>query len=470
MSSKFLSLFEFKLKVPPVLHQQVEEYVLDEWAKWCLKSLDKSIEDSKEYPRVFKKVEQSTEKCIKFIKDNLADLTPENLIYVKFLAPEGLMGDTIRFAEFHLVVQKSDRVAGEPRASQAIDAPPKGTVEKGFQCSIFQRPPTKFEIDNPYTAAEAFKVYPARAVKTSSIGQPLISNWSYKKYVMRDIGQVLEGVRGHNREEYVLHDLVAKTANKKKLEQVVKNKSAIKDYTHRFQVNVETLKGWSVSIPQDFDFGENFFLFFEVKTEPSLDIRHDGTTNGWWEPYPHSPHKLGTMAFSLSNGQSSFSRMEDFDKGSNAVKNTIQHEMQHMVQTLLDHIISVKKRGKAAKPAGGPPRRAISPKDYNFYGKPNYSDYEPGDTSPYLSHSLRDVEFHTNLTNSISDIRTTLKRTNPAARGGVFQKLIAAIPSGYEIPETGVQKRMALLKKHAPQKWREYVRILSGQLIRDGLL
>ncbi len=95
------------------------------------------------------------------------------------------------------------------------------------------------------------------------------------------------------------------------------------------------------------------------------------------------------------------------------LRGTIRHELQHMVQDYM-------KRMKALKEWGGlPPGRTRDTKTVDPYGIP----LSPGSETP-IEHGLRDVEFYTNLADSVGDFKSAAARLPPSTHRALFNTWI----------------------------------------------
>lgn len=80
------------------------------------------------------------------------------------------------------------------------------------------------------------------------------------------------------------------------------------------------------------------------------------------------------------------------------IKNTVRHELQHLVQSYLHY-------GKAINEIGGLPSRKIRDKEYNPHG---YSTTQQ--SQQRVEHEKQDIEFYTDLTDSIEAFKENSRK------------------------------------------------------------
>lgn len=97
------------------------------------------------------------------------------------------------------------------------------------------------------------------------------------------------------------------------------------------------------------------------------------------------------------------------------LRGTIRHELQHMVQDFMKRIKSLKEWG------GLPSKRMRDVKTVDPYGRP----LSPGGEGS-VAHGLRDVEFYTNLADSVDDFKSAAAKLPPNTRRALFNTWIDA--------------------------------------------
>jgi hypothetical protein len=114
-----------------------------------------------------------------------------------------------------------------------------------------------------------------------------------------------------------------------------------------------------------------------------------------------NPEKLKKLSNSLNNNS--------LNSMAHDIANTLRHELQHAVQFL------AKEEFKT-----GLPSKKLRSKDYDIYGRkipefssPNLQNSNPKIPSEKQNHNLRDIEFYTDLTDAISELKVSLNKIPP---------------------------------------------------------
>ena len=153
--------------------------------------------------------------------------------------------------------------------------------------------------------------------------------------------------------------------------------------------------------------------------------------------------------------------IENFNKNIENINETITHEVGHLMQDILtygkigvdkrwydlkQHLKNIKKKDFIPKGFGNPGRRLIQ-------GDPE-------------EHSLRDVEFYTNLGDAYSYISKRLIKVPPENRLEAF-KAATGIISNLHIP---VQDNFKILRDNNKLKWKKYVSEIYKKLKEEQIL
>lgn len=153
--------------------------------------------------------------------------------------------------------------------------------------------------------------------------------------------------------------------------------------------------------------------------------------------------------------------IEEFNKNIEEINETITHEVGHLMQDILtygkigvdrrwyelkQHLKNVEKKDFIPKGFGNPGRRLIQ-------GDPE-------------EHSLRDIEFYTNLGDAYSFISKRLIKVPPENRLEAFKAATGII----SIPHIPVQNDFKILRDNNKLKWKKYVSEIYKKLKENQIL
>lgn len=456
VSEKFLSLFEFKIKVPPVIHTKVENFVMGVWAAKCLQAMQKHETTLRSLPANLKQFRDDMLRLSAELEKMLPKLKKGKFFYSSIIGPKYFSNSYMEFSPMDVVV--------EPGSGEGLGRVDRITISDwGFFSTM----------KNPKGLAPG-KIYSLNATS----GLPSQINWRAKgsqKVILDHIrdkaNDVMKGLNG-DQGEYI--DKLAIMGAEKQTFNELARKAGLSPaefeglpYDMWVELTRDALEGMRVPLPKGLS-DTNPFLF-KVEVVDEVDSGSKQAT-GRWSPYQGRTGfgSLGNLTVGLTGTIPVFGHPGDFQKRVMELKDTVDHELQHMMQTLYTRCIEVTS-GKIlpfGTTMGMPPRKVANP-NLNAYG------YVKGTTSAQarhrerIHHSLQDVEFYTNMGSTYTGIKQILGRINPHQRREALRALLAVTG-----PTAGVEAttRMAFLKQNDPIKWREYARLISAKALEDGVI
>lgn len=164
--------------------------------------------------------------------------------------------------------------------------------------------------------------------------------------------------------------------------------------------------------------------------------------------------------------------VEDFNNHLFALWSTAEHELIHASQFMLADIFG---KDPFQKPFGMPTKKPTDP-EYSYFGQ---SAKYPGDPFKDQPHQLRDIEFYTNLKDSIDFFKFNLKNETDSNIKKQFFKLWVDEPNKYiqmkykKIYEDdnelkpkilSPQAPFVYLKEHAPEKYQKAVKLFYTEV------
>lgn len=177
-----------------------------------------------------------------------------------------------------------------------------------------------------------------------------------------------------------------------------------------------------------------------------------------WQAYWQ--HDSGGIVVKISD---KINNVFDLNK---TIKNTIisiRHELQHATQ-------STKQRIYKTKEWFGLPSKKIRTKEYDIFGNPFQTSSNPNSQNR-LEHSLRDVEFYTNLTDEVSLFNLHVAKKYPPIICRLAAKKIVGLPFSTEdfiiISKLNINDTINLFRKsyfflalerQAPEKWKKAIK------------
>ena len=128
----------------------------------------------------------------------------------------------------------------------------------------------------------------------------------------------------------------------------------------------------------------NFSVFFKKRTK-------DDYGSGFWSKSNKSWH-LGTVQIvpSLKELDNTSPSKYHIKESIEDIKDTVRHELIHMIQTAIARI-------KNLKEEGGLPSKRIREEGVDYYGTPTSNN----PSKERIEHGLRDIEFYTRLSDSV---------------------------------------------------------------------
>lgn len=146
----------------------------------------------------------------------------------------------------------------------------------------------------------------------------------------------------------------------------------------------------------------------------------------------------------MKNTAFTIDRWETETEISEAVE-VVQHELIHFKQDLINYFNKIKPIGKRIE-FGMPPRKTQT----GYWGN--------------QKHTLRDVEFYTNLHDSFLEIKETIRYfNNLSSRIEFFRKKVGLDPESKEM-----NMNLYTLKKESEPKWRKAVSLIYNRLKNEG--
>lgn len=186
-------------------------------------------------------------------------------------------------------------------------------------------------------------------------------------------------------------------------------------------------KGWPASIKVNFIF--------------SLLAKPKNLTEDNWEAL-WLPDKKEIYLFAVTN----ITNMESFNRAIQKIKSEVRHEVQHLGQWALKDI-------KDLNVYPGIPSKDLRDRSVDVHGNPTFPG--PGQSEKRIDHTRRDIEFYTNLRDSISNFKAVVdKEKDPVA----FAKFWIGQNPTYKSHTTAKPDYFfSSLKRNDPAKWRKAV-------------
>jgi hypothetical protein len=196
-----------------------------------------------------------------------------------------------------------------------------------------------------------------------------------------------------------------------------------------FKVNLD---GWKY-LPKDK--GEAFLFKARLAQSGLTEIRammvFGGSAGGRdWQGYWDDAKQV--LALTAPNVGAQVDAVRDAVE---ALRNTLDHELAHVGQTLIQY-------GKGLKEEGGLPSKDIRDLRYSPTGRPVSPQRKE---RQQVDHALHDVEFYTNLRSDVGELRYRLPTVAEHKREERFQRFIDE------------HSGLKLMKEQAPRKWAKYV-------------
>jgi hypothetical protein len=194
------------------------------------------------------------------------------------------------------------------------------------------------------------------------------------------------------------------------------------------------------------DISKKFPLDLKGSRFDTPQIRKMLDANGTWD----SIQVTITIAMPWSGGGSWDPKEREMTVLADVGLNTVRHELQHMVQSMLDSIIP---KGK-----GGMPSRSLMTPQYNQSANRDYRNLEHHDfghetPDALQTHALDDREFYTVLSDIIDNIKEWVERGHADA-SEQRSKILDLMGVGGGRPDP----RMQAWKRFAPGKYRKAIK------------
>lgn len=425
MSSRFLNLFEFRLKVPPVLLERLEHAVIGEWAARVYPRLQSKRQDHMMLPDMVKSTEHGLAEVTREVEaffDQEPEERPKGLVG-SFMGPKDFDTGT---ADFTYLFWRLDRVDDDAWRLSYYD-----TVEADD-----------------------------RAVHTIEEGED---------YLMRDIEafhkKVISGLHATLNSHHVdrlIDNTLALSKVRKWLPRHHDGKAKL-PITGTLTINRATLKGW-----------EYLDAFNPEKTSYAWQVDDHPMVNGspaagYYKVFPNSPDILGAVVVGIGRYMDiTFS--DDVDRAVDSLRDTCEHELGHLLQYWLGD-----KVGASTGVIGLPPRRAQSP-IADPHGTPHDPKHIADPKDGRVTHGARDIEFQTNMMGMVRHLTHVLGRYDPKLRREVFQNLVGLSPrsrGNMKIRHSQLgspMSNMPVLAQDNPEKWKVAVKYLYREMQNRGLL
>ena len=453
MPAQFLNLFEFKIKIPQPVLQEVLSFVLGEYAHRVLLKLGQAETEVKEYPTVVGHSIDSLTKVRQDVMRRMAAMTRN---------PKAAVD--VGFANLPLTRYET----------KGVDEISVDWGSENFEAMSWRliKRDDMFYSDEPYFSL-AFEVHgddhvldvEGDAKQVAARLAELLANYRAhaehmidKEMVDRRVGysairQRMEAMRDQGRPRRDYYNDGRLPVN----QVIVTSKRDFADwpYAHLMTKKLTRLStiSWPIMCPQ-------FAVYLVDKTSIPNAAGH-------WQASDQLPW-IGHMEVVIGNFLEPRT-VTELDYNIKSLTETCEHELRHGIQFWLQN------ENDLGDIFGMPPKALRTPAHTS-------QGYAKGDetlnAATKLDHPLRDIEFYTNLGEITGNMTKTLGRIAPPLRREAFKKIVGLMGStqpghkDYNSLYWAATRdpRLAQVRAKMPDKWQHYVRILYQEMQRLGLL
>lgn len=148
--------------------------------------------------------------------------------------------------------------------------------------------------------------------------------------------------------------------------------------------------------------------------------------------------------------------VKEFYEGIDWLMETARHEVQHVGQSLLGEI-------QGLPEIAGLPSKALRDPSVDPHGISQTTN------KPQTDHALRDIEFHTDLTDSIRQFTRLVRSVRPHDRADALRQFVGLPPKNLFVGEVPPDPHFRLWKAKAPDKWKKAVSELVKAIGEQGV-